>query len=73
MKPPDTYPAHDLRWLEGADLYESLTDSVVVNPRNLQPRTLEDIDFDWLRSRALWHKWLKFYRDEPERAKVGMT
>lgn len=70
--PPERYPMHDLHWLEGADTYESLTERVVLNPRNLNPRTLDEIDFDWLRSRALYHKWKKYERDAPTRAKNGM-
>jgi hypothetical protein len=67
LMPPDAYPRHDPQWLSGADIYESLTEQVVLNPRNLQPRSLEDIDFDWLQSRALWHKWLKYERDFDKR------
>lgn len=65
--PPEHYPTHDLEWLEAADLYETLTETTVVNPRNLQPRTLLDIDREWLQSRARWHKWRKFFKDFDQR------
>lgn len=67
LTPPEHYPTHDKAWLNGADIYESLTETVVVNPRNLNPTTLYDVDFEWLHSRALFHKWRNFYRDMDKR------
>lgn len=73
MMPPDQFPQHDPHWLNGADIYENLTERVVLNPRNLNPQTLDDIDFEWLKSRALWHKWHKYERDETDRIKAGLV
>lgn len=67
LLPPDHYPTHDKHWLKIAADYEAATESVVVNPRNLQPRSLHDIDADWLQSRSLYHQWLKYYRDFEKR------
>lgn len=67
LMPPDAYPRHDRHWLNGADIYEALTGDTVVNPRNLRPAALEDIDFEWLHSRSLWRQWHKYEQDMDKR------
>lgn len=67
LTPPDAIPQHDLHWLKTADEYEQVTNSVVVNPRILNPQSLYDIDLDWLVSRSLYHEWKRYYEDLPKR------
>lgn len=69
LLPPDEYPQHDEHWLEVARQYEEATGQTVVNPRNLQPRTLLDIDEDWLKSRRIYQGWRKFFGDLDKRPK----
>jgi hypothetical protein len=63
LTPPTEYPVHEAIWLKIATEYEEATGQVVVNPRNLHPQSLVDVDVGWLHSKKLYGDWIKYHKD----------
>lgn len=65
--PPRAY-TYGVEWLDIArqleDAHEGL---VIVNPRNLQARSLLDVDDRWLADMAHWREEIQFWADYPKR------
>lgn len=46
---------------------------VILNPRNIQARSLKEADPLWLRDKARYRQGRKFVRDRDKRQKAGLT
>ena len=52
---------------------EDATGIVIINPRNLQARSLKEADPLWLRDKSRYRQGRKFFRDMEKRQKAGLA
>ena len=70
------YPQHkfkyDWHWIAMAVDLEDAMEVVILNPRNIQAKSLKEADSDWLKDKARYRQGRRFVRDRDKRAKVGL-
>lgn len=52
---------------------EDATETVILNPRNIQAKSLQEADLVWLRDKARYRQGLKYFKDSEKRAKAGLA